>query len=65
MESISASKRTKADIGTYNTAVADFNAATTVFNSNIQKINDGRTKILTKWNDTVNTFIDKHVPKNN
>jgi hypothetical protein len=65
VESISASKRTKADIDTYNAAVADFNAATTVFNSNIQKINDGRTKILTKWNDTVNTFIDKHVPKNN
>ncbi len=64
IESKSASKRTQADVDAYNTAVADYNDATKVFNTTIQKINDSRSKILTKWNESVNTFIDKHVPKN-
>jgi hypothetical protein len=64
VESKSASKRTQADVDAYNTAVAEFNDATTAFNSTIQKINESRSKILIKWNESVNTFIDKHVPKN-
>jgi len=64
IEAKSASKRTQADVDAYNTAVADFNTATTSFNSSIQKVNENRTKVLTKWNETVNTFIDKHVPTN-
>lgn len=59
-----ASKRTQADVDAYNSAVAEFNSATSTFNTTVQKINEGRTRSLNKWTETVNTFIDKHVPKN-
>lgn len=64
IEAKPASKRTQADIDAYNTAVTDFNSTLATFNTTIQKLNENRTKILTKWNEAVNTFIDKHVPKN-
>ena len=58
------SKRTQNDVDEFNKAVTDYNAASGVFNTTIEKLNAERSKVLTKWNSTSDAFIDKQVPKN-
>jgi hypothetical protein len=64
MEAKPQSKRTQADVDDFNKAVTEFNSSLGVFNSTVEKINADRAKVLSKWNTTAESFIDKHVPKN-
>lgn len=63
MESMKESKRTKEDVDRYNAAVKEYNAQI----NNYSKVNDQltkkRTALLNNWNEKVDTFLSKHVPK--
>lgn len=58
-------QRTKADVDNYNNAVNEFNAVLGKFNKVNEKMNMERTKNIEFWNNTVTTFLDRHIPKNN
>ncbi len=55
--------RTQDDVDQYNKAINDYNATINVFNSTNEKLNADRSKNLEAWNKSVDTFIDKNVPK--
>lgn len=57
--------RTQADVDTYNNAVKEFNAAVDKINVMHNDLNKKRGTLLEQWNNTVENFLDKHVPKHN
>lgn len=57
------SQRSKQEIDQYNLAINEFNKISDKFNKTNAELNTNRNKLIEKWNNTSNTFIDKHVPK--
>jgi hypothetical protein len=55
--------RTQADADQYNKAIEEYNATINTFNSTNEKLNAERSKNLDAWNKSVDTFLDKNVPK--
>lgn len=55
--------RTQADVDQYNDAVKSYNDAVNAMNSTGEKLNGDRQKNLDAWNKSVDTFLDKNVPK--
>jgi len=55
--------RTQADVDQYNDAVKSFNDAVNALNATSEKLNNDRSKNLDSWNKSVDTFLDKNVPK--
>jgi hypothetical protein len=55
--------KTQADVDQYNDAVKSFNDAVNALNATGEKLNNDRSKNLDSWNKTVDTFLDKNVPK--
>lgn len=55
--------RTQADVDQYNDAVKSYNDAIGKLNATSDKLNTDRGKYLDDWNKTVETFLDKQVPK--
>lgn len=55
--------RTQADVDQYNDAVKSYNDAIGKLNATSDKLNADRGKYLDDWNKTVETFLDKQVPK--
>ena len=55
--------RTKEDVDAYNKAVKDINAATAKYNLANEAINKARTEANNNWNNSVQKFFDKHIPK--
>jgi len=62
-EAKSQSQRTKKDVDLYNSAGNEFNNSSTKFNATNQLLNQNRSKLLEKWNDTSEKLIDKFVPQ--
>lgn len=56
-------KRTQADVDEFNAAVNEFNASLNDFNKVNQELNNTRSSLLDKWNKSVATFTNKHVPR--
>lgn len=56
------SKRTQEDIDQYNKGVEDVNKAAETYNKINDALNEERGKLLDQWNNTVQDFLDKHVP---
>jgi hypothetical protein len=61
-DAISPKKRTQEDVDNFNTAVEEYNAAIEDYNSTNEKLNGDRSQHLEKWNNTVATFLDRHIP---
>ena len=61
-DSKSASKRTQKDIDEYNKAVNDMNSGVNKFNSTNNALNTNRNKLLNAWNNSVQEFMDTHMP---
>lgn len=57
------SKRSKEEIDQYNKAVKELNESMTKYNSVSQELYKKRSELLNKWNSSVKSFMDKHVPK--
>jgi hypothetical protein len=57
-----ANKRTKSDVDSYNLAINDINKAVADYNKNSADLNNGRTKVITNWNQSKKRFMDMHVP---
>lgn len=55
--------RTQADVDQYNDAVKSYNDAINALNATYDKLNTDRSKNLDSWNKSVDTFLDKQVPK--
>jgi len=55
--------RTQADVDAYNKSVKDMNAATTKYNASNELTNKARTETNNNWNNSVQKFFDKHIPK--
>jgi len=58
----SSSKRTQKDVDEYNKAVNDMNSGVNKFNSTNNTLNTNRHKLLTAWNESVDQFMDTHMP---
>ena len=50
------------DIDQYNESVRLYNEAVQNFNAMNVRLNKDRTRLLDRWNDAVERFLDKHVP---
>ncbi len=55
-------KSDKAEVDKYNAAVAELNKASDKFNKTVQDMNRGRSEAINDWNNTVNRFLDTHIP---
>lgn len=55
--------RTQEDVNKFNAMVKEVNAAATNFNSINKNLNQKRNTLNQHWNNTIKTFLDKHVPK--
>ncbi|PLW94168.1 MAG: hypothetical protein C0592_03765 [Marinilabiliales bacterium] len=55
-------KRTQDDVDIFNAAVDEYNAAIEDYNSTNEDLNSDRSRWLEKWNETVNSFLDRHIP---
>lgn len=55
-------KSDKNEIAKYNAAVAELNKASDKFNKAVQDMNRGREEAINDWNNTVNRFLDTHIP---
>lgn len=56
------SSKGKADVDTYNKAVADINKASEKYNNTNQQLNNKRNELVKQYEDTVNGFMDTHMP---
>ncbi|MFH0892977.1 MAG: hypothetical protein V2A54_00960 [Bacteroidota bacterium] len=63
IDSKSQSERTQKDVDEFNAAVKEFNDAVNKFNAVNNELNQTRTQLLNEWNQNVQNFLDKHVPK--
>lgn len=57
--------RTQADVDNYNKSVKEFNTAVEKINVMHNELNKKRGSLLEQWNNAVENFLDKHVPKHN
>lgn len=57
------SKRTQQQVDAYNNAINDFNPRVNAVNAMNNDMNKKRNAMLKSWNDTYNSFLDKHTPK--
>ena len=55
--------RTNDDVKQINAAGEEYNKAVNEFNAVNNELNKKRTELLNKWNKSVATFMDKHVPQ--
>jgi hypothetical protein len=55
--------RTQDDVNQYNKAVADYNKAIALYNSANQELQKKRKLLLDNWNNAIQSFFDRHVPK--
>jgi hypothetical protein len=55
-------ERTKEDVDQYNKMINEFNGLINTFNSTTNFLNQERTKTISNWNKTSQTFLDKQVP---
>jgi hypothetical protein len=55
-------ERTKEEVNEYNKAINEFNTLVGTYNTTIKGLNQERTKVLTDWDKTSSSFLDKHVP---
>ncbi len=55
--------RTQQDIDQFNKAVSDVNEAGTKYNSANQSIYENRKRYVGQWNEAVDKFTDRHVPR--
>lgn len=62
-ESIPEKKRTQKDVDEYNKSVNEMNASANNYNKTNQTVNEQRSKLIDQWNNTAQSFTDKHVPK--
>jgi hypothetical protein len=56
--------RTKEDIDAYNKTVADYNKSGNTFNAVTEELNTRRINQINSWNTIIQSFFDRHVPKN-
>jgi uncharacterized protein YukE len=56
--------RTKEDVDNYNKTVNDFNKASVQYNQVNQELYKRRTVLINTWNNSGQSFFDRHVPKN-
>ena len=61
-ESIKQSKRTQADVDTFNNAVNEMNAAGEEYNRVNAELDKKRSLVLDNWNKSVTKFLNKHTP---
>lgn len=57
------SQRSKEEIDQYNKAIKELNESMTKYNNVNQELYKKRSELLNKWNASVQSFMDKHVPK--
>ena len=57
-----ASKRSPADIDTYNNSLNDLNAAINQYNKTNQLISKDRQVAINNWNDAVKKYLDNYMP---
>jgi hypothetical protein len=55
-------QKTQKDIDEYNIQIKEINAASNLYNSNNQYLNNERARFINRWNTTVSTFLDKNMP---
>lgn len=55
--------RTKDDVDQYNAAANSMNNLLNKYNKTNTEFNNNRSKLLDKWNNTVENFTDRNVPK--
>jgi prefoldin subunit 5 len=56
------SSKGKADVDTFNKAVADINKASEKYNNSNQQMNSKRNDLTKQYEETVNGFMDTHMP---
>lgn len=54
---------TQGDIDAYNFAISKYNNAIKVYNETIKNLNDDIKNNVEQWNDAVDKFLGKHIPK--
>jgi hypothetical protein len=59
----SQTERTKADVDQYNKTLGEYNKAIADYNRVNQEISNKLNSCLDLWNKSVETFLDRHVPK--
>ena len=62
-EAKSQQERTKSDVEQYNKTVNDYNKAIVEFNNTNKELSKKNEILINSWNEVVQTFLDKHVPK--
>jgi hypothetical protein len=59
-----ANTRTKDDINSYNKAVNEYNNASNQYNLVSQELSTKRNNLLNSWNNNVQAFFNRNIPKN-
>lgn len=54
--------RTQEDVDNFNKAVNEYNAAIEQYNATNELLNTNRARALDKWNETISSFLDRHIP---
>ncbi|MCO6498810.1 MAG: hypothetical protein J5I47_00340 [Vicingus serpentipes] len=57
------SNRTQQDVDEFNKAVNDINSASESYNKKNNTLFQKRSELLNKWNNSVSSFLDRHVAK--
>jgi hypothetical protein len=55
-------QKTQKEVDEYNKQIKEINAASNVYNSNNQYLNNERAKFINRWNSSVSSFLDKNIP---
>lgn len=63
METKKPSKRTQEDVDRYNEMIKDYNKVLEKYNRSNEMLNKKRSQLLKNWDDKVEVFMAKHVPK--
>jgi hypothetical protein len=56
--------QTKDEVDSYNKLVAKLNKSGNSYNALSLETYNRREKLINSWNNTIQVFFDKHVPKN-
>ncbi|HEY4787962.1 MAG TPA: hypothetical protein VIH57_18035, partial [Bacteroidales bacterium] len=56
-------ERTQNDVSLYNKALADYNKGVADYNRVSTEISQRNGTLITNWNNTVQSFLDRQVPK--
>lgn len=62
-DAIPEKKRTQSDVNDYNKAIKEMNEAVNGYNKSNNNVNKQRGSLIDNWNNTAQSFTDKHVPK--